>query len=100
MQALPRSLATLVVALTLAACGAPPPAPRAFTWTPIAPAGRAGFVADCVRDGERAALCECVWQRVAERYSREEVADFLAHNIGEPFFQIDAECRAQRGTAR
>ena len=85
--------APLVGALVLLACSPPSPAGRgAVTWTPIDPAHRASFVAACAQY-DTLALCECVWQRIAERYSQEELRSFLTNNIAPPLLQVDADCR-------
>jgi predicted small lipoprotein YifL len=98
--ALPRSLATLVVAFTLAGCVqpaptyVPPPAP-ARTATPIPETPPEPYLQNCVRDaGDSRAVCDCVRRRFAARYSWEQLDYFQRNKITEPMGQVVGECQA------
>jgi hypothetical protein len=104
MTALPRSLATLVVAFTLVGCVQPAPtyilpAP-APTRTPIRPASWPAFRDACVKGGTPVAICVCVFNTITARYPEEEVAAITGLPVTDgPLPAIVGACQQRMSTA-
>jgi len=117
MFALPRSLATLVVAFTLAGCvqpaptyilpapaptyvPPPAPAPPAPTRTLIRPVSWPAFRDACVKGGTPVAICVCVFNTITARYPEEEVAAITELPVTDgPLPAIVGACQQRMSTA-